>query len=81
VLTVRKPIGTANGLRSLREAQGLQQADVASTLHITPSAISHFERGKRRVTLERAADFARIYQCTIQDIFYAVKGDAASTQG
>ena len=46
-------------LRKAREAKGLSQAELAQLTHLQPSAISHFETGRRAPSfdnLKRLAD-------------------------
>jgi transcriptional regulator with XRE-family HTH domain len=46
--------------RWLRQAAGLQQADLARELQVTPAAISRWETGARQPRRVAAANYARL---------------------
>jgi transcriptional regulator with XRE-family HTH domain len=55
----------AQRLRAAREHAGLSQGQVAKMLDMHRPTISEVEAGRRKVTSEELADFARIYEVTI----------------
>ena len=52
-------------LRFAREYAGLSQAQVAKMIDVHRPTISEIEAGRRRVTAEEMAEFARIYDVSI----------------
>lgn len=55
---------THNRLRAARIDVGMSQRDVAMVTGLDQGAISRLERGRRRVTAEELATFAKIYGVT-----------------
>jgi transcriptional regulator with XRE-family HTH domain len=53
-------------LRAARQAAGLSQGQVARLLEIHRPTISEIEAGRRRVSAEELADFAKIYGVSIE---------------
>ena len=53
--TYRIPSGES--LRAARLAEGLTLAEMAERVGVTPSAICHYERGRRRASPEVAAGY------------------------
>lgn len=56
----KKPV-IANRLRAAREAAGLSQGQVAKKLDLHRPTISEIEAGRRSVSAEELAEFARLY--------------------
>jgi len=56
-------------LKMLRESRGLTLQQVADHLGIDDSFVSRLERGKRRLSLDRAARLADLYGVTLKDVF------------
>ena len=54
------PMSFASVLRTIRETDGLTQAQVARKLRITRAHICDIEKGRKLVSPERAAKFARV---------------------
>lgn len=52
-------------LRFAREHAGLSQAQVAKMIDVHRPTISEIEAGRRRVTAQEMAEFARIYDVSI----------------
>lgn len=52
----------AANLRKIRELRGLSQEVVAGRLGITDGAVSHIERGERRLGVRRLLEFMRLYE-------------------
>jgi len=59
-------------LRLAREQAGLSQGQVAKQLGFHRPTISEIEAGRRRVSADEVADFARIYDV---DLFWLVDDD------
>lgn len=53
-------------LRKAREAAGLSQAQVAELIGLHRPTISEIEAGRRRVAAEELAEFADIYEVTVE---------------
>jgi transcriptional regulator with XRE-family HTH domain len=55
-------------LRSLRQAQGLTQIDLAHTLGITQSNVSAIERGARGLTVHQVVKLAKALNASTDEI-------------
>lgn len=55
----------AERLRLAREQAGLSQGQVARMLGLHRPTISEMEAGRRRVTAEESATFARVYEVSV----------------
>lgn len=55
-------------LRHLRVTRGLQQADVARAMDVTPGAVSQWESGLTYVGLEQLEQIARFYGVKLGDL-------------
>jgi len=64
-----RPTRVANSLRSLREAAGLTQADVARRVGVTRQTLIAIEQGKYSPTLELAFQLCRVFGVRIDDAF------------
>ena len=60
-----------NTLRELREECGLSRADVAAALGVSYQAISNYEAGIRRVSLEHILALAGLYECSAEEVIRA----------
>lgn len=56
---------TAAKLRIAREQAGLSQGQVAKMLHLHRPSISEVEAGRRKVSTDELAEFARIYDVSV----------------
>ncbi|HVB22015.1 MAG TPA: helix-turn-helix transcriptional regulator [Ktedonobacteraceae bacterium] len=56
---------TAVKLRIAREQAGLSQGQVAKMLHLHRPSISEIEAGRRKVSTDELAEFARIYGVSV----------------
>ena len=52
-------------IRSLREDNDISQAYLASLLHISQRAYSHYENGTRQIPLQILIELARYYNVSI----------------
>lgn len=57
-----------NRLRELRAAKGLTLAQVKREIGLSDSYISRLERGERKLSVARLADFARVLECPEAEI-------------
>ena len=57
--------GLSERLRFAREQAGLSQGQVAKMMDLHRPTISEIEAGRRRVTAEEMAEFAKIYEVSI----------------
>ena len=62
-------------LRFAREQAGLSQGQVAKMMDVHRPTISEIEAGRRRVTAEELAEFARIYEVSISWLSGSDKDD------
>ena len=51
-------------LRDVRERCGYTQRELALALHVTPSLITHWEKGRTRLTVARIDELARSLHVT-----------------
>lgn len=66
-----KSLGTR--LREIRETEGLTQEDVAKMLKVSRVIITNIENDGRKVTAEELAKFAKIYNCTMEELMEGKK--------
>jgi transcriptional regulator with XRE-family HTH domain len=65
-------------IRTLRQARGLTQVDLAETLEITQSNLSAIERGARGLTVHQVVKLARALRATTDEILSPAKAKAAA---
>lgn len=58
-----------NNIRTLREREKLSQLKVASTLGISPQAVSKWERGESSPQWELVPQLAVLLRCTIDELY------------
>jgi putative transcriptional regulator len=58
-----------NKLETLRTNCGFQREDVATTLGVAQSTLSHWERDKREPSFEMLDKLAELYNTTVSEIF------------
>lgn len=56
------------GLLYRRKVAGKTMADAGAVIGVTPSHYSKIEKGESALTIERAADLAAYFDCTIEDL-------------
>ncbi len=64
-----KPTKVTNNIRSLREAEGLTQAELARRIGVTRQTLIAIEQGKYSPTLELAFQIARNFGTGLDDVF------------
>ena len=52
----------------VRTERGMLQGDLAAGAHLKQSQLSGMERGKRPITIEHLANFARVLRCSMVDL-------------
>ena len=57
-------------LKRLRKVLNLTQADMAEKLGITPAYYAHIENGRRKVSLKLAYKLSKIFNLSIEEIFF-----------
>lgn len=58
-------------LRDLREQNGKSRAEVATALGVVSSAITNYEKGYRRISLEQVLTLAELYDCSAEEVIEA----------
>ena len=57
-------------LKEYREAKGLKQADLAELVGVRRETIVNLEKGKYNPSLKLAMDIAKIFETTVEELFY-----------
>lgn len=60
-----------NLLRQLRTEQGLTQADLADRLNVSRQTVNAIETERYNPSLPLAFAIAKLFKCTVEDIFHA----------
>ncbi len=58
-----------NRLEELRKEKGLKQDELAEILEVSRQTVSSLENGKYNPSILLAFKIARVFQCTIEDVF------------
>src|SRR5262249_5138863 len=56
-------------LKEYRQHRGMTVRELADAAHVTPGQISHYERGRDRISHERVTEFARILRIKPNDLY------------
>jgi putative transcriptional regulator len=64
-----RPTRVTNTLRSVREAAGMTQTEVARRVGVTRQTLIAIEQGRYSPTLELAFQLARVFEARIDDLF------------
>ncbi len=59
-------IGT--NIRSRREAEGLDQTELAERVHVTQVMISYIENGRKNPSVPLLVDIAKALHCTMDEL-------------
>lgn len=59
-----------NTIRSVREAAGMTQAEVARRVGVTRQTLIAIEQGRYSPTLELAFQLARVFDARLDDLFH-----------
>ena len=57
-------------LRDLRKNKGLQQADLAALVGVRRETTGNLENGKYNPSLKLAMDIAKVFNKTVEEIFF-----------
>lgn len=57
-----------NRVKSLREARGLTQRDLAARLEVTPATVAQWETGANGLSLKNAVALADLFGCTLDTV-------------
>ena len=60
---------TKNRVKEFREKKGLTQEDLAAKLAVSRQTIISIESGRYVPSLELALKFAKLFHCTVEDLF------------
>lgn len=60
-------------IKTIRELKGIKARFIAEKLNLSPAGYSGIERGRTKLTAERAAEIAEILGIKIDEIFFANK--------
>lgn len=66
-------INLQNNLKEVREFLGLTQSELARKSALQPSAINHFESGRREPNIQNLAKLARALGVTTDRLLFGVK--------
>ena len=61
--------GIMNDIKNLRENKGLSQENVANKLNVKQQAVAKWEAGKSYPRTDKLPQLAKIFGCTIDDLF------------
>lgn len=68
-------------LKELREVRKITLKELAESLGVTVAQASYLENGKRKISLDKAAKMAEIYNTTIDNIYKLVKNQEMMEHG
>lgn len=57
-------------LHELRKENNMQQAELAKLVGVRRETIGNLENGKYNPSLKLAMDIAKVFECTVEDIFF-----------
>ena len=69
---------TQETLRSLREENKKTRAEIAQVLGVTQNAVTNYEMGIRRLSLEQVLSLAQLYGCAAEEIIQAALNSCRS---
>lgn len=58
-------------LKALRLQNKKSRADVAQALRVTPNALTNYETGSRRISLEQVLILAELFECSEREVIEA----------
>lgn len=67
-----------NGIRELREELGWTQGHLAAVVGVSRQSVNSIERGRYVPSLELALEFARVFECPADEIFWLENDDRPS---
>jgi transcriptional regulator with XRE-family HTH domain len=66
------------GVAERRRLLKIRLKDLASAIGVQPTSLSRFERGERRIYLDKAHTLARMLECSIEDLGRIPEGEEAA---
>ena len=57
-------------IRTLRLAKGMDQAELAALVGVRRETIGRLEKGQYNPSLKLAMDIAKVFGCTVEDLFF-----------
>ena len=69
-----------NRVRTMREAMGLTQAELAGRTGVSRQAINAIETGKYDPSIGLAHALSKVFGCIIEEIFIFEEGDENETE-
>ncbi len=57
-----------NNIKRYREAEGLDQSELAEKVHVTQVMISHIEHGRKMPSVALLKDIAKVLHCTMDEL-------------
>lgn len=73
---IKEVIESVANFESLRKAKGYTQTQLAKMLDVDQSAVSLWEAGKTFPRIEIAMKVAKILNCTLEELFEAIRASA-----
>jgi transcriptional regulator with XRE-family HTH domain len=55
-------------IKEIREAKGMTAAELAKAVNTTPVSISRYETGKRKPSIFKAAEIAKVLNVTVDEL-------------
>lgn len=56
------------GVRTRRQLLGIRAVDLAKRIAVTPTSYMRFERGERRIYLDKAVAIAKMLNCSLDEL-------------
>lgn len=56
-------------LKELRKRAGLNQTEVATALNVQQSTVAMWENGENKPRADKLPELAKLYHCTINDLY------------
>ena len=57
-------------IRALRLERGMDQAELARLVGVRRETIGRLEKGQYNPSLKLAMDIAKVFRCTVEDLFF-----------
>lgn len=67
-------MGSNLAFKMLRLKAGLRQLDIAKEMNVSENAVTKWETGRGRPSIELQADLANLLRCKVTDIIEAFEG-------
>lgn len=60
--------GNTMRLREIRKKQGMTAQVLAEKLGVSQGAISHYETGRRKPSIDMVVKMAKVFNCSVDDL-------------